>query len=249
MVKETVLKYFSQTYEGGFGPPPLSELSKIPDSLIRVYISWRNLTIIGKLKTLRIPNLRKLVNTYRPGQLRKLSNKHKVPPLWLLKKVAKFRKDLPTPNQLSVHANITSKLLARDIVYALDNDLSSSKWLEKETVDSKKFEEKIGDWLASKQIGYREENEIKEGQKREYGRVIATPDFLLDEAIIINGQSIHWIDAKNYILFESFLTDHIRAQAARYNKMFGNGAMIFSQGVVDNVTISSTLVLDARQIL
>jgi len=238
VVKKSMLEYFSQIYQGGFGPPPLAELVKIPDQLVQVYVSWRTLTIIGRMKKFRPNNMKSIVTQYRPGRLQYISNKYNVPPLWLLKRLARTRQE-----------KLNDAKLSKDLRFAVDNDISSAKWLRKESTASKDFEDRVGQWLTEHKILYIDEEKLKEEQIREYGRAIATPDFLLKKPIVISGQTIHWIDAKNYILFDSFLLEHVKKQAQRYNNLFGNGALIFSMGVVENVTIPSTLVLDAREIL
>jgi len=71
-----------------------------------------------------------------------------------------------------------------------------------------------------------------------------TPDFLLDTPVVINGQRVHWIDAKNYPMYGSKLVaSSLAKQAQKYNKAFGPGAFVFSGGLVCGARISAGLLL------
>lgn len=75
---------------------------------------------------------------------------------------------------------------------------------------------------------------LTEKQQREAGtNTSATPDFLMTAPIFYNGHQINWIDAKNFLGWESDLVySKLKKQAKKYNTAFGHGAFIFSEGYV-----------------
>lgn len=73
-----------------------------------------------------------------------------------------------------------------------------------------------------------------------------TPDILFTEPITINGIRINWIDYKDYIgTPNTFLSNKLRKQAARYTEAHGQGAFAFNGGFIWGSWLGAML-LDAR---
>jgi len=82
-----------------------------------------------------------------------------------------------------------------------------------------------------------------------------TPDFLLLGDVWINGAPVRWIDCKTYYGSSELCNNPIlpigkmRHQIARYNKMYGPGAIVFLNGfssdLYDVSNIRNTLFLDS----
>eukprot|EP01084_Bolivina_argentea_P241207 404986_1 len=55
-----------------------------------------------------------------------------------------------------------------------------------------------------------------------------TPDLLFNRPVMINGTFIHWMDAKNFLIThqDKVKNRKILKQVAKYNKAFGNGAIV-----------------------
>lgn len=82
----------------------------------------------------------------------------------------------------------------------------------------------------------------------------STPDFLLLDSVVINGQAVHWIECKAYYgssmltkdkKYEKLPVNKIRGQLDRYTETYGTGAVLFLQGFHHNVDFGQTMVLDA----
>ena len=91
------------------------------------------------------------------------------------------------------------------------------------------FEDEVSDFLAA-QIGrnaFKREEELRQSGNSLH----LTPDFLFNEPICINGRTVYWLDAKNYLWYGSPLTARsVIAQAEKYTKAFGPGGFVFHHG-------------------
>lgn len=114
---------------------------------------------------------------------------------------------------------------------AIKNDdyaLVNQKEIIEKAID---YEHKIEELLKENNIKYKTQEELTEEQKKEYGKPIATPDFLIMSEMYINNKKINWIDAKNfYGENDKFILKSLLEQNERNNKMFGNGCFIFNLG-------------------
>merc|ERR1712032_361958 len=56
----------------------------------------------------------------------------------------------------------------------------------------------------------------------------STPDLLFNRPIMINGSFINWIDSKNFLITHQDKVKYrkVMKQAGKYNKVFGNGAIV-----------------------
>ena len=112
----------------------------------------------------------------------------------------------------------------------LNADLNSAINQQKNKYKATQFEEKIANKLTKLGIKFKTEQDFN---KIEQGTL--TPDFLFDpsQTIILNGQHINWLDAKNFLFYKnSIMEKKIKLQATKYTKAFGFGAFIFSQGSI-----------------
>ncbi|MEI6568517.1 MAG: TPD domain-containing protein, partial [Verrucomicrobiota bacterium] len=95
------------------------------------------------------------------------------------------------------------------------------------------FEDEVSDFLAA-QIGrnsFKREEELRHGNCQSGNSLHLTPDFLFNEPICINGRTVYWLDAKNYLWYGSPLTARsVIAQAEKYTKAFGPGGFVFHHG-------------------
>jgi hypothetical protein len=103
---------------------------------------------------------------------------------------------------------------------------------QKEIADKAiEYEHKIEELLKKNDIKYKTQEELTEEQNKEYGKPIATPDFMIMSDLYINGNQINWIDVKNfYGENDKFILKSLLQQNERNNKMFGNGCFIFKLG-------------------
>jgi hypothetical protein len=117
-------------------------------------------------------------------------------------------------------------------------DLTSPLVNQKTKLVADQYEKDIENYLKKLNIEFKTEQDLKnEGSQ-------LTPDFfltkpvalsLLDPSAADGNTLIHWIDAKNYPMFNLRLTqDKLKNQALKYTNVFGYGAFIFSKGIASN---------------
>ena len=112
-----------------------------------------------------------------------------------------------------------------------------------------KFESEISKFLRDAGIAVQMEEQTKAKQLEEYGKFMATPDFILLDDVWINGQKIEWIDAKSF--YGSALVEQqdgkLGQQAFKYQQYFGAGAFVFKAGACRQLAAEcGALVLDGR---
>lgn len=107
------------------------------------------------------------------------------------------------------------------------------------------FEVVLGNYLDTLGIKYRRQEDLLNEQKKEHGRPLNTPDFLIMDDLKINGKSIAWIDAKNfYGANVSFAKKKTKKQMNRYIDEWGAGAIVYRHGFCEGMKIPGVLMLD-----
>lgn len=164
------------------------------------------------------------------------------------------RHDLPPWRLLCwMHPEVkyyVSDELKDEYTWALENDVDSPlKYAEMQRAASE-FEHTVAQWLDAVNVTYRTQEQLVDEQTAAHGRAVATPDFLFDKplkiAVTQHGHrrihTIHWIDCKNYMLFDaSFIVTSSRRQAEKYRAMFGEGAFVYRWGFTTGVKLPCLL--------
>jgi hypothetical protein len=110
---------------------------------------------------------------------------------------------------------------------------------------SNNFEFSIQNILDSLGIKYKTQNELAIEQIKELNKAINTPDFLILDDLIINGNKIKWIDAKNfYGLNNQYIKKRIKHQTKKYLDEWGSGAIIFNLGFCSELKLNNILFMD-----
>lgn len=173
-----------------------------------------------------------------------ISEKYHIPPMTVLKQIllemnnseSDIRMMISNPDQLPDF--LASQ--ANDIFNADPRSKVNAEKIRKASAD---YEVRLGNYLKSLGIHFQTENELRKLNLQ------LTPDYLLTKPIIINDKKINWIDAKDYLMYESRLVaKSILRQSEKYTKAFGPGAMIFSKGVMCGAKIHNTLLLDGSTV-
>jgi hypothetical protein len=98
-------------------------------------------------------------------------------------------------------------------------------------------------------LPHRVQDDLVAEQKAAYGRAVATPDLLLHDPIVINGNVCKWIDYKDYVGADiGFLAKSNTAQCARYVAMWGPGALVY-HAVVEGWELPGVVMLSADELL
>mmetsp|Transcript_13804 Transcript_13804/g.21328 ORF Transcript_13804/g.21328 Transcript_13804/m.21328 type:complete len:465 (-) Transcript_13804:117-1511(-) len=112
------------------------------------------------------------------------------------------------------------------------------------------FEDTIATFLNKKGIAFVRQNQLQEEQTREFGKNILTPDFLLLDAVTINGKNVTWIDAKAFYGANiPFNVKRMKKQLSRYIDHWGDGAVVYLQGFSETLTLNRCLFLNAHGVL
>lgn len=110
---------------------------------------------------------------------------------------------------------------------------------------AQKNEDIFVDFFKSLGIRCKTQEELVTEQIKEHGRATATPDILFLDIVFINNVEVKWIDFKNYTGIDAtYFYSSNKKQAAKYQKIFGNGAVCYNYSFVKGMNIPNTLLLD-----
>ena len=98
------------------------------------------------------------------------------------------------------------------------------------------FELAIESILVQMNVSFVTQQDLEREQLRDFGTPFVTPDFLILDELYVNGERIHWIDAKAFYgsNIKSQILDTAR-QMNRYIELWGVGSIIFLRGYNENL--------------
>lgn len=109
---------------------------------------------------------------------------------------------------------------------------------------SDQFEDLLSDWLTQKEIRFVRQSQLEAEQKKEFGKAIVTPDFLILDQLFIDGTPCHWIDCKAFYGANlQFSIKNAKKQMARYINHWGSGAIVYLQGFSAEIKIHNDCAL------
>mmetsp|Transcript_58753 Transcript_58753/g.70700 ORF Transcript_58753/g.70700 Transcript_58753/m.70700 type:complete len:455 (-) Transcript_58753:324-1688(-) len=112
------------------------------------------------------------------------------------------------------------------------------------------FEDIIAVFLKQKGISFVRQCQLEIEQKKIFGKVVLTPDFLLLDEVEINGQRVTWLDAKAYYGANiRFSVKKMKKQMSRYINHWGGGAIMFLQGFSENLVMDGCTMLYAGDVM
>lgn len=213
----------------------------LKDKIIRGYSKMNHM--IGRIST-----------EYNKSSIVDLSSKYDFPPLNLLRGILLFRHF--NPSQIyDIFAGRKSPkgiLSGRNLEQyelALKNDAEASFNQQEVARIAVENEARTVSYFNSVGIAMKTQDELTKEQIKEHGRAVATPDILFTETVYVNGVRVHWLDYKDYTATEiPFIFNSNVDQSARYVERWGPGIMCYRTGVVENVTIPSTMCLSAEHL-
>lgn len=107
-----------------------------------------------------------------------------------------------------------------DIVYSPDGS-------ERQYARGRWGEAKLQTWLSARDLKFETEKELR-------AKYDKTPDILLHKPIEMNGSRKYWIESKATFGDPYEIRRHIRKQLQPYSDMFGDGAIVYWFGHVDD---------------
>ncbi len=118
--------------------------------------------------------------------------------------------------------------LRTEVQNLLDADpIYSPKGMEMQRERGRAGEERLERWLKRHGVGYRTEKDLR-------GKYVKTPDALLDDPIYFFGQKITWIESKANFGDDVELRKNLRRQLGPYTELFGEGAVVYWYGYLEN---------------
>lgn len=211
----------------------------------KIIISYRN----QLLKQLNLNNhhivknnLNKLLNEYKTTNILELSKIYKLSPVSLIriiiKKKYKINKSI---KKIINELNIYDK---KQLEIAEKNDIVAPLNQDEIQIKSELYENKIGKFLDKKNIKYKNQEDLINEQIKEIGYAYATPDFLLEDPIEINGTTIKWLEVKNFYGTDiKFMTKKIQKQINKYFNKWGIGCLVFRYGIYEDLKINNCLII------
>lgn len=123
---------------------------------------------------------------------------------------------------------IKNARLAKEIFdVARDDIIYSLEGMEVQAERGRRGEAWLANWLDRYCIKYRTENQLKAEFKK-------TPDFLLDEPMVIDGEEICWFESKANFGDRVEINRNMKKQLVPYTEMFGKGIVVYWFGFVDD---------------
>lgn len=113
-----------------------------------------------------------------------------------------------------------AEVVAADIIYSPQG--SARQWAR-----GKWGEHKLEAWLDERSLEYETEKDLK-------AKYDKTPDVLLHKPLELNGSKKYWIESKAIFGDPYEVKRHIKKQLRPYSEMFGDGAVVYWFGHVDD---------------
>jgi hypothetical protein len=229
-----VMDNFTETQTKNFST---QIISSIRANMMREHMIQTHKKILSKEKTIIADYNLKI-------ELKELVVKYDCSPLNLLRIIfqskyhKKLTKIITNKSILNSHDKLQLEWAESHDVYALINQ-------DEILTKSNKFEEKIKNILDKLNCKYKTQSDLVLEQMTNANKVTNTPDFLILDALYINGIKINWIDAKNFYGSKSkFMIKKIKSQTEKYLNAWGTGSIIFSLGFNSMLDIESILMID-----
>jgi hypothetical protein len=173
-----------------------------------------------------------MLREWKKGKtLMEISDKYRFPPILTAMFIfledgaskKQFWEFVKTPETLESKqtADEVREVVKNDFVYSPQaNDRQRERGIWGETL--------LQNWLNEQEIKYRTEEDLRgEGQK--------TPDCLLSEPMIYDGNKIYWIESKASFGDNVEFRFNSRKQLCPYTELFGPGLVVYWTGCLDNM--------------
>jgi hypothetical protein len=223
----------------------LENLRKKIDIDGKIILSYRSqlLKEINMNNHYKVKNkLKMLLKDYQSIDILDLSKKYKLSPVSLMRLILKKK----YPNIKSIKKSILNfnSFDKEQLELAEKNDNIAPLDQDNIQIRSEEYEDKIGKYLDKKNIKYKNQDALVQEQIKEKGHPYATPDFLLEEPIEINGTIVNWLEIKNFYGTNiKFMNKKIQKQINKYFNKWGPGCLVFRYGIYENVQFDNCTII------
>ncbi len=197
-------------------------------------------------------NIGKLRSLYDDGiSIVELSKRFDYPPMNIFRGILKARgwSKIKIKDALRLPEKKLSKRDQEEFIKAEGADRVANVNQSETAKRADLFEEVLCEHFESKGVRIRRQPEMVAEQTKEHGKPIRTPDLLLLDHVIVNGQPIAWVDAKHFYGADiKFQRNKTIKQMNRYIEEWGQGAIVFRHGFSANLRIPGVILLDSSQL-
>jgi hypothetical protein len=219
-----------------------------PKIIVSIKSSYMKDYIINNYKNI-YKYAHKIQHDYNNTNILLLSKKYDLSPVTIINFIfeKKYKNKL---SNIVKNISILNHYDKKQLYIATSNDIYYQLDQTSNAVNAEDFEKKIEEFLINNKIKYMTQEQLTQEQMKQYGKAINTPDFLIKSELIINGQKINWIDAKNFYGSNiGFIKKKINKQIIKYITEYGSGCIIFSLGYNDKLIFDNTLCLSYDSII
>lgn len=187
-------------------------------------------------------NIKNILKDYEDMNILQISKKYKFSPMSTIRLIIKQK--YPSYKLSLKNLNELNEYDKKQVLLAEKNDIVSNLDQGDQQYKSEKYEEKIAHFLDKKEIKYKIQEQLVTEQEEEKGFAYATPDFLLDNKIMINDYEVNWIEVKNFYGTNiHFMTKKIQKQINKYYNKWGYGCLVFRYAVYENLKIDNCVII------
>ncbi|MAT48449.1 MAG: hypothetical protein CMA27_01305 [Euryarchaeota archaeon] len=197
-------------------------------------------------------NLGKLKNLYDEGEsIVELAKRFDYPPMNIFRGILKSRgwSKIKIKDALRSPEKKLNKRDQEEFIKAESADRVANVNQSENAKRADLFEDILCDHFESKGVRIRRQPEMVAEQTKEHGKPIRTPDLLLLDHVVVNGQQIAWVDAKHFYGADvNFQRKKTIKQMNRYIEEWGQGAIVFRHGFSANLRVPGVILLDSSQL-
>lgn len=194
-------------------------------------------------------NLRSITSEYNAGSnLKELSQKYNYPPVSIMRNLLMARGLSPKQVKAAIASpedTLESKRDQNQIKSAKRHDSTHRKDpliysnIDSSVRSSSGMECLLADYLRAQGLRLKTQPELYAEQVNNPAvRRRLTPDILFEDPVMINGEPVRWIDAKNFYGSHLVSKRNLVRQLNAYTKEWGAGAVVYSMGFSDMIARS-----------
>jgi len=227
----------------------ITVLPELFDSIRSAHIKNKIIMRHTKLKH----NTSHLYKLFKLGKkIMDLTLKYDFPPMAIIRQFLMLKNSKQNVKELLKNpSKIPDEKLRNEIKMIEENRLDVFVTLDQSTTQdyAEAFEVDMGKFLRQNDIKFKTQDELSQEQISKHGKAINTPDFLIESDLTINGKKINWIDAKNFYGADTWMINKsITKQTKKYVDEWGSGAIWFSLGFSEKLTINSNVYLMSKKL-
>lgn len=172
-----------------------------------------------------------IVAAAKSSSILEVAKKMKLPPLVVARQVLLAKgHELPATTAILKGEQPVDDDLQAQINEAAAHDFGGDNNMQAIVAAENKVKDAVAKELKKKNISFKNADQLREDQVKEHGKPIATPDFFFAGPVEVAGRDINWLKVVDFPLTSASARTVARAayKAINYNKIFGQGAVLFS---------------------